>query len=120
MPEKPNPIELRLESTHQSAQPYRWTVVRRSTSETLAYSENYTSRTAAINAGLAVQRGRCTFTVFQGTDRKWYFHLKSSNHADILARSGFKYSARDACEADKELVRLNVATAEFLDYSKAA
>lgn len=123
MPSTDCPIEFHLELTNERFQPYKWAVYERSTGNQLAYSENHTSRSGAVNAVHVVQAGRVSYSVFSSVDSDnvtwWYFHIKGLN-GEIMARSSYKYRAKASAEAAKELVRLNAADAPFYDYTKAA
>ena len=112
------PIELRLEKSKETAQPYFWRVCR-TNGDHLAYSENYTTRQGAIDGGNVVIAGRCTYSVFKGTDNKWYWHIKARN-GEILARGSFKYTSEAAAQSVADLVRINATAATFYDYAKAA
>lgn len=64
MPSTDCPIEFRLELTNERFQPYKWAIYERSTGNQLAYSENHTSRSGAVDAVHVVQAGRVSYSVF--------------------------------------------------------
>jgi uncharacterized protein YegP (UPF0339 family) len=113
------PIEFRLEFSTKSEQPYMWRVYTKGGLKKLAYSETYTSRQGPINAVNAVQAGQARYEAFQGSDKKWYFHIKGLNGL-ILARSSTSYTTEPAAKADANLIRNNAREAPFYDYAKAA
>jgi uncharacterized protein YegP (UPF0339 family) len=114
-----NPIEFRLEFSNDPKQPYMWRVYKKGGTTKLAYSETYATRQGPINAVAVVKAGNCTYEVFQGSDKKWYFHIEGKNH-EILARSAYKYDTEAAATAAKDLIQRNAASAPFYDYAKAA
>jgi uncharacterized protein YegP (UPF0339 family) len=118
VPGSDNPIEFRLEFSDSTAQPYMWRVWTKGGLRKLAYSETYTTRQGAINAVGAVQAGNVTYATFQGSDKRWYFHIKGRN-SEILARSASNYSTEATAKSDADLIKNNAATAPFYDYAKA-
>lgn len=109
-------IELRLEWSHETAQPYLVRIydVSRLTAALLAYTENYTSKAAGENVARVIISGNTTYEVFQGSDQNWYWRIKGAN-GETLARSAPGFGIKDQAIESARYVSDNSRTAVFVD-----
>jgi uncharacterized protein YegP (UPF0339 family) len=109
------PIEFRLESSNQPAQPYFWRCCTAGATRKLAYSENYTTKQAAKGTVSTIQAGNASYPPpSQGTNKLWYFHIKGKN-GEILARSSSAYASSAAAQADSYLISGNAPEAPLYE-----
>lgn len=86
--------------------------------EIIGVSEGYKTKSGASNGIASVKKNApsdSSYTLFQGSDEKWYFHLKATNNEIILASEG--YSSKQAAETGIRSVQNNAPDAAVDDQS---
>ncbi|MEX0739818.1 MAG: YegP family protein [Pseudohongiella sp.] len=95
--------------------------LKASNGETIGHSEGYIAKQSAEN-GIASVRANSQsdsrYTIFQGSDKQYYFNLKAANGEIILSSEG--YVTKQGAENGKEAVKKYAPTADVEDLTSAA
>ncbi len=89
--------------------------------EIIGASEGYRSKQGATNGIVSVKANAphdFRYTIFTGSDNRYYFNLKAANGEIILRSQG--YASHSGAVSGKESVKRNAPTAPVIDLTTVA